>query len=90
MLPTRWCSFMASRSLLPGPLIILCGLTTHSPWVRCNTLLTPCLCVCSAAGPLTIQQALTYFGGAVASTIGLVTCGTLLALLRKRLRQKGK
>ncbi|XP_059002858.1 P-selectin isoform X2 [Mustela lutreola] len=39
-------------------------------------------------GPLTIQQALTYFGGAVASTIGLVTCGTLLALLRKRLRQK--
>ncbi|XP_059002860.1 P-selectin isoform X4 [Mustela lutreola] len=40
------------------------------------------------AGPLTIQQALTYFGGAVASTIGLVTCGTLLALLRKRLRQK--
>ncbi|XP_025733426.1 P-selectin isoform X9 [Callorhinus ursinus] len=40
------------------------------------------------AGPLTIQQALTYFGGAVASTIGLVTCGTLLALLRKRFRQK--
>ncbi|XP_025733423.1 P-selectin isoform X3 [Callorhinus ursinus] len=39
-------------------------------------------------GPLTIQQALTYFGGAVASTIGLVTCGTLLALLRKRFRQK--
>uniref|UniRef100_A0A452RV15 p-selectin n=1 Tax=Ursus americanus TaxID=9643 RepID=A0A452RV15_URSAM len=41
------------------------------------------------AGPLTIQQALTYLGGAVASTIGLVTCGTLLALLRKRFRQKG-
>uniref|UniRef100_A0A452USW3 p-selectin n=1 Tax=Ursus maritimus TaxID=29073 RepID=A0A452USW3_URSMA len=40
------------------------------------------------AGPLTIQQALTYLGGAVASTIGLVTCGTLLALLRKRFRQK--
>uniref|UniRef100_A0A8C9J6L8 Selectin P n=1 Tax=Panthera tigris altaica TaxID=74533 RepID=A0A8C9J6L8_PANTA len=40
------------------------------------------------AGPLTIQEALTYFGGAVASTIGLVTCGTLLALLRKRFRQK--
>ncbi|XP_030891473.1 P-selectin-like isoform X1 [Leptonychotes weddellii] len=40
------------------------------------------------AGPLTIQQALTYFGGAVASTIGLVTCGTLLTLLRKRFRQK--
>ncbi|XP_064450418.1 P-selectin isoform X4 [Mirounga angustirostris] len=40
------------------------------------------------AGPLTIQQALTYFGGAVASAIGLVTCGTLLALLRKRFRQK--
>ncbi|XP_035953895.1 P-selectin isoform X7 [Halichoerus grypus] len=40
------------------------------------------------ARPLTIQQALTYFGGAVASTIGLVTCGTLLALLRKRFRQK--
>ncbi|XP_034866756.1 P-selectin isoform X3 [Mirounga leonina] len=39
-------------------------------------------------GPLTIQQALTYFGGAVASAIGLVTCGTLLALLRKRFRQK--
>ncbi|XP_002918615.2 P-selectin isoform X3 [Ailuropoda melanoleuca] len=40
------------------------------------------------AGPLAIQQALTYFGGAVALTIGLVTCGTLLALLRKRFRQK--
>ncbi|XP_043423453.1 P-selectin isoform X6 [Prionailurus bengalensis] len=40
------------------------------------------------AGPLTIQEALTYFGGAVTSTIGLVTCGTLLALLRKRFRQK--
>ncbi|XP_028344496.1 P-selectin isoform X4 [Physeter macrocephalus] len=40
------------------------------------------------AGPLTIQEALTYFGGAVASTTGLVTGGLLLALLRKRCRQK--
>ncbi|KAG3258779.1 P-selectin isoform X3 [Ictidomys tridecemlineatus] len=39
-------------------------------------------------GPLTVQEALTYFGGAVASTIGLVMGGTLLALLRKRLRKK--
>ncbi|PNI48205.1 SELP isoform 4 [Pan troglodytes] len=40
------------------------------------------------AGPLTIQEALTYFGGAVASTTGLIMGGTLLALLRKRFRQK--
>ncbi|XP_041608716.1 P-selectin isoform X3 [Vulpes lagopus] len=40
------------------------------------------------AGPLAIQKSLTYFGGAVASAIGLMTCGTLLALLRKRFRQK--
>uniref|UniRef100_A0A8C0RSQ7 p-selectin n=2 Tax=Canis lupus familiaris TaxID=9615 RepID=A0A8C0RSQ7_CANLF len=40
------------------------------------------------AGPLAIQESLTYFGGAVASAIGLMTCGTLLALLRKRFRQK--
>ncbi|KAF6293738.1 selectin P [Rhinolophus ferrumequinum] len=40
------------------------------------------------AGPLTIQEALTYFGGAVASTTGLVMGGTILALLRKRCRQK--
>uniref|UniRef100_A0A8C6APG7 p-selectin n=1 Tax=Monodon monoceros TaxID=40151 RepID=A0A8C6APG7_MONMO len=40
------------------------------------------------AGPLTVQEALTYFGGAVASTTGLVTGGLLLALLRKRCRQK--
>uniref|UniRef100_A0A2K6T4V7 p-selectin n=2 Tax=Saimiri boliviensis TaxID=27679 RepID=A0A2K6T4V7_SAIBB len=40
------------------------------------------------AGPLTIQEALTYFGGGVASVTGLITCGTLLALLRKRFRQK--
>ncbi|XP_045403368.1 P-selectin isoform X3 [Lemur catta] len=40
------------------------------------------------AGPLTIQEALTYFGGAVASATGLVMGGTLLALLRKRFRQK--
>nr|XP_027778651.1 P-selectin isoform X2 [Marmota flaviventris] len=39
-------------------------------------------------GPLTVQEALTYFGGAVASTIGLVMGGTLLALLRKRLIKK--
>ncbi|XP_037681324.1 P-selectin isoform X2 [Choloepus didactylus] len=39
-------------------------------------------------GPLTVQEALTYFGGAVASTTGLVIGGTLLALLRKRFRQK--
>ncbi|XP_036756528.2 P-selectin isoform X1 [Manis pentadactyla] len=37
--------------------------------------------------PLTVQEALTYIGGAVASTVGLVTCGTLLALLKKRFRQ---
>lgn len=48
------------------------------------------VCVCFAAGPLTIQEALTYFGGAVVSTTGLVMGGTLLALLRKRCRQKGK
>ncbi|XP_051004297.1 LOW QUALITY PROTEIN: P-selectin [Acomys russatus] len=40
------------------------------------------------AEPLTIQQALTYLGGAVASTAGLATGGTLLVLLRKRLRKK--
>uniref|UniRef100_A0A2I3GRK4 p-selectin n=1 Tax=Nomascus leucogenys TaxID=61853 RepID=A0A2I3GRK4_NOMLE len=40
------------------------------------------------AGPLTVQEALTYFGGAVASTTGLIMGGTLLALLRKRFRQK--
>ncbi|XP_041518380.1 P-selectin [Microtus oregoni] len=40
------------------------------------------------AGPLTIQEALTYVGGAVASTTGLAVGGTLLALLRKRLRKK--
>ncbi|XP_006872717.1 PREDICTED: P-selectin [Chrysochloris asiatica] len=40
------------------------------------------------AGPLTIQEALTYFGGAVASTTGLLIGGTLLALLRRRFRQK--
>ncbi|XP_023564407.1 P-selectin [Octodon degus] len=37
---------------------------------------------------LTIQEALTYAGGAVASTTGLAMGGTLLALLRKRLRKK--
>ncbi|XP_053461910.1 P-selectin isoform X3 [Nycticebus coucang] len=40
------------------------------------------------AGPLTVQQALTYFGGAVASATGLAIGGTLLALLRKRFKQK--
>ncbi|NP_001348402.1 P-selectin [Oryctolagus cuniculus] len=40
------------------------------------------------AGSLTVQEALTYVGGAVASTTGLVMAGTLLALLRKRFRQK--
>ncbi|XP_064139039.1 P-selectin isoform X3 [Loxodonta africana] len=39
-------------------------------------------------GPLTIQEALTYFGGAVASATGLLMGGTLLALLRRRFRQK--
>lgn len=47
-------------------------------------------CVFILAGPLTIQEALTYVGGAVASTTGLAVGGTLLALLRKRLRKKGK
>lgn len=42
-----------------------------------------------AAGPLSVQEALTYVGGAVASTTGLVMGGTLLALLRRRCRQKG-
>lgn len=51
--------------------------------------LTPFTCV-YLAGPLTIQEALTYVGGAVASTTGLAVGGTLLALLRKRLRKKGK
>ncbi|XP_008059541.1 P-selectin [Carlito syrichta] len=40
------------------------------------------------ARPLTIQEALTYFGGAVASATGLAMGGTLLALLRRRFRQK--
>ncbi|XP_066111202.1 P-selectin [Saccopteryx bilineata] len=40
------------------------------------------------AGPLTIPEVLTYFGGAAASTAGLVTGGMLLALLRRRFRQK--
>ncbi|XP_076797623.1 P-selectin isoform X2 [Arvicanthis niloticus] len=39
-------------------------------------------------GTLTIQEALTYLGGAVASTTVLAVGGTLLALLRKRLRKK--
>ncbi|XP_010632290.1 P-selectin [Fukomys damarensis] len=39
-------------------------------------------------GALTTREALTYFGGAVASTTGLAMGGTLLALLRKRLRKK--
>lgn len=49
-----------------------------------------CVCVCFAAGPLTIQEALTYVGGAAAGTTGLVTSSILLALLRRRRRQKGK
>lgn len=40
------------------------------------------------AGTLTIREALTYLGGALASTTGLAVGGTLLALLRKRLRKK--
>ncbi|XP_060220582.1 P-selectin isoform X3 [Meriones unguiculatus] len=40
------------------------------------------------AGPLTMQEALTYLGAGVASTTGLAVGGTLLALLRKRLRKK--
>ncbi|XP_045694512.1 P-selectin [Phyllostomus hastatus] len=40
------------------------------------------------AGPLTVQEALTYFGGAVACATGLAIGGTLLALLRRRCRQK--
>lgn len=47
-------------------------------------------CICFAERPLTVQEAMTYVGGAVASTVGLVTCGTLLALLKKRFRQNGK
>ncbi|XP_053515286.1 P-selectin [Artibeus jamaicensis] len=39
-------------------------------------------------GPLTVQETLTYFGGAVASATGLAIGGTLLALLRRRCRQK--
>ena len=49
-----------------------------------------CVCVCFAAGPLTIQETLTYVGGAAACTTGLVTGSILLALLRRRCRQKGK
>ncbi|XP_004464226.2 P-selectin isoform X1 [Dasypus novemcinctus] len=51
----------------------------HGYW---STIMPTC------QGPLTIQEALAYFGGAVASTTGLVMGGTLLALLRKRFRQK--
>ncbi|ELK16300.1 P-selectin [Pteropus alecto] len=40
------------------------------------------------AGPLTVQEALTYFGGAVASLTGLAMGWTLLALLRKRFKRK--
>ncbi|XP_065792837.1 P-selectin [Muntiacus reevesi] len=40
------------------------------------------------AGPLTIQETLTYVGGAAACTTGLVTGSILLALLRRRCRQK--
>ncbi|XP_040119489.1 P-selectin isoform X2 [Oryx dammah] len=40
------------------------------------------------AGPLTVQEALTYVGGAAAGTTGLVTSSILLALLRRRRRQK--
>uniref|UniRef100_A0A8C6D3K6 p-selectin n=1 Tax=Moschus moschiferus TaxID=68415 RepID=A0A8C6D3K6_MOSMO len=40
------------------------------------------------AEPLTIQEALTYVGGAAACTTGLVTGSILLALLRRRCRQK--
>uniref|UniRef100_A0A4W2I607 Selectin P n=1 Tax=Bos indicus x Bos taurus TaxID=30522 RepID=A0A4W2I607_BOBOX len=40
------------------------------------------------AGPLTIQETLTYVGGAAAGTTGLVTGSILLALLRRRCRQK--
>ncbi|XP_016004104.2 P-selectin isoform X2 [Rousettus aegyptiacus] len=40
------------------------------------------------AGPLTVREALTYFGGAVASVTGLAMGWTLLALLRKRFRRK--
>lgn len=54
------------------------------------TLHSHLACVFILAGPLTIQEALTYLGGAVASTTGLAVGGTLLALLRKRLRKKGK
>uniref|UniRef100_A0A5F8GAI4 p-selectin n=1 Tax=Monodelphis domestica TaxID=13616 RepID=A0A5F8GAI4_MONDO len=40
--------------------------------------------------PLSIQEALTYFGGAVASVTSLVIGGSILVILRKRFRQKGK
>ncbi|KAM9706316.1 P-selectin isoform 2-T2 [Dama dama] len=40
------------------------------------------------AGPLTIQETLTYVGGAAACTTGLVTGSILLALLRRRCRRK--
>ncbi|XP_049633555.1 P-selectin [Suncus etruscus] len=40
------------------------------------------------AGQLTLQQILAYIGAAVASTAGLATGGTFLALLRRRSRRK--
>ncbi|XP_043860553.1 P-selectin [Dromiciops gliroides] len=38
--------------------------------------------------PLSVQEALTYFGGAAASVTSLVIGGSILAILRKRFRQK--
>ncbi|XP_074078066.1 P-selectin [Macrotis lagotis] len=38
--------------------------------------------------PLSVQKALAYFGGAVASVSGLVIGGSILALLRKRFRRQ--
>uniref|UniRef100_A0A673SYB2 p-selectin n=1 Tax=Suricata suricatta TaxID=37032 RepID=A0A673SYB2_SURSU len=73
------CSFHCPEGqLLNGSARTACQ--EHGQW---STPMPTC-----QAGPLTIQEALTYFGGAVASTVGLATCGALLALLRKRFRQK--
>uniref|UniRef100_A0A8D1FKJ6 p-selectin n=1 Tax=Sus scrofa TaxID=9823 RepID=A0A8D1FKJ6_PIG len=73
------CSFHCPEGqLLNGSELTVCK--ENGEW---STTMPTCL-----AGPLTIQEALTYFGGAVASTTGLVMGGTLLALLRKRRRQK--
>ncbi|XP_008592158.1 PREDICTED: P-selectin-like [Galeopterus variegatus] len=73
------CTFYCPEGqLLNGSARTTCQKNGH--W---STIMPTC-----QGGVLTIREALTYFGGAVASTTGLVTGGILLAMLRKRCRQK--